>query len=94
MVVWKMPTFLMSRRLTVEHSYSKKMLESGDNQIKKKYVEFFLVLVLLLIEGAKENQPMRYNPTTFRCKFEISKRDQEKMKHFAPGPFSKKMCHI
>jgi len=23
-------------RLTVEHSYSKKMLESGDNQIKKK----------------------------------------------------------
>jgi hypothetical protein len=36
MVVWKMPTFLMSRRLTVEHSYSKKMLESGDNQIKKK----------------------------------------------------------
>ena len=26
----------MSVRLTVEHSYSKKMLESGDNQIKKK----------------------------------------------------------
>jgi hypothetical protein len=28
--------FLMSWRLTVVHSYSKKMLESGDNQIKKK----------------------------------------------------------
>jgi hypothetical protein len=26
----------MSWRLTVVHSYSKKMLESGDNQIKKK----------------------------------------------------------
>jgi len=26
----------MSVRLTVVHSYSKKMLESGDNQIKKK----------------------------------------------------------
>jgi len=26
----------MSVRLTVEHSYPKKMLESGDNQIKKK----------------------------------------------------------
>jgi len=28
--------FLMSVRLTVEHSYSEKMLESGDNQLKKK----------------------------------------------------------
>jgi hypothetical protein len=26
----------MSWRLTVVHSYSKKMLESGDNQIKKR----------------------------------------------------------
>ena len=34
----------MSRRLTVEHSYSKKMLESGDNQIKKKGVLLMLGL--------------------------------------------------
>jgi hypothetical protein len=27
----------MSVRLTMAHSYSKKMRESGDNQIKKKY---------------------------------------------------------
>jgi hypothetical protein len=31
-----MPTFFNVWRLTVVHSYSKKMLESGDNQIKKK----------------------------------------------------------
>jgi hypothetical protein len=36
MVAWKMPTFFSVWRLTVVHSYSKKMLESGDNQIKKK----------------------------------------------------------
>jgi hypothetical protein len=36
MVAWKMPTFFNVWRLTVVHSYSKKMLESGDNQIKKK----------------------------------------------------------
>jgi hypothetical protein len=35
MVAWKMPTFFNVWRLTVVHSYSKKMLESGDNQIKK-----------------------------------------------------------
>jgi hypothetical protein len=35
-VAWKMPTFFNVWRLTVVHSYSKKMLESGDNQIKKK----------------------------------------------------------
>jgi hypothetical protein len=29
----------MSVRLTVVHSYSKKMLESGDNQIKKIYLD-------------------------------------------------------
>jgi hypothetical protein len=39
MVVWKMPTFFNVLRLTVVHSYSKKMLESGDNQIKKKEKE-------------------------------------------------------
>jgi hypothetical protein len=38
MVAWKMPTFFNVWRLTVVHSYSKKMLESGDNQIKKKGV--------------------------------------------------------
>jgi hypothetical protein len=31
-----MPTFFSVWHLTVVHSYSKKMLESGDNQIKKK----------------------------------------------------------
>ena len=36
MVAWEMPTFFNVWRLTVVHSYSKKMLESGDNQIKKK----------------------------------------------------------
>jgi hypothetical protein len=35
MVAWKMPTFFNVWRLIVVHSYSKKMLESGDNQIKK-----------------------------------------------------------
>jgi hypothetical protein len=34
MVAWKMPTFFNVRRLTVVHSYSKKMLESGDIHIK------------------------------------------------------------
>jgi hypothetical protein len=40
MVAWKMPTFFNVWRFTVAgtvvHSYSKKMLESGDNQIQKQ----------------------------------------------------------
>jgi hypothetical protein len=36
MVAWKMPTFFNAWRRTVVHSYSKKMLESGDKHIKKK----------------------------------------------------------
>jgi len=36
MVAWKMQTLFSVLRLTMVHSYSKKMLESGDNQIKKK----------------------------------------------------------
>ena len=43
MVAWKMPTFFNVWRLTVVHSYSKKMLESGDNQIKKKTESFALL---------------------------------------------------
>ena len=35
MVAWKMPTFFNVWRLTVVYSYSKKMLESGDNHNKK-----------------------------------------------------------
>jgi hypothetical protein len=35
MVAWKMPTFFNVWRRTVVNSYSKKMLESGDNQSKK-----------------------------------------------------------
>jgi hypothetical protein len=36
MVAWKMPTFFNVWRRTVVHSYSKKMLESGDKHILKK----------------------------------------------------------
>jgi hypothetical protein len=36
MVAWKMQTLFSVLRLTMVHSYSKKMLESGDNQIKRK----------------------------------------------------------
>jgi len=35
MVAWKMSTFSNVWHRTVVHSYSKKMLESGDNHIKK-----------------------------------------------------------
>jgi hypothetical protein len=34
-VAWKKPTFFNVWRRTVVHSYSKKMLESGDKHIKK-----------------------------------------------------------
>ncbi len=36
MVAWKMPTFFNVWRLTVVHSYSKKMLESVTTKSKKK----------------------------------------------------------
>jgi hypothetical protein len=56
MVAWKMQRLFSPMRLTMVHSYSKKMLESGDNQIKKKGrnvgtaildpLKYILVLVL------------------------------------------------
>ena len=36
MVVWRMQRLFSPMPLTMAHSYSKKMRESGDNQIKKK----------------------------------------------------------
>jgi hypothetical protein len=36
MVVWKMPTLFSVWRRTVVHSYSKKMLESGDKHTKNR----------------------------------------------------------
>jgi hypothetical protein len=74
MVVWKMPTFLMSRRLTVEHSYSKKMLESGDNQIKKKPPYYGTLGYPILIVATFENHSMNWMPSN-EAKFDGAAED-------------------